>query len=185
MQNIEPFQVFDVLPIELFDRVLKEKANFKKKNIEVSSTLLNFKYSEERIGVFAHLCKSIEDILKQKTLPNPKPISIDFINHNGRTHMPWHKHWIWSGVDPYEKTPTSLPYENFWIAVYYPHDIYDPEYHGYLSVKLTENDNGYTFPAIPNSLVLHNGLYGHEVHMNKSNPSIRRDSCFTEWICRP
>ena len=197
MKDIKPFQIFDVLSQDDFTKVLTEKFNFIPKGQGLKNIKLQLKHSEQKIGVFSKLCTKIEGILTEKGFEDPKVLSIDFINQSQRKHMPFHRHWLWEGIDPYKehknyqpkpesigKSRLAIPYEYFWIAIYYPHDLYDFDYHGTLTVKKEPEDTDvYQFKAVPNSIVMHNGLYGHEVNINKADPSKLRDSCFTEWVC--
>ena len=186
--NLEPFQIFDVLSETDFSKVLVEKNNFiSDKQRSRWTKKLNFSYNEKQIGIFSKVCDKIKESLILKGLVEPKVTSIDFLNHVERTHMPFHKHWMLEGLNPYDKEATNsktLPYEYFWVAIYYPHNLYEKEYAGNLIVKMEENLPGYTFDSVPNSLVLHNGLYGHEVIIEKLHPTITRDACFTQWVCK-
>lgn len=183
--NVEPFQIFNILSKEDFEKVLIEKDNYLPKTIGGSySKLLNFKYDQKQIGIFAKVCDVIRNTLISKGFENPKVTTFDFLNHVGRKFMPFHKHWIMEGVNPYEKNDSVIPYEYFWVAIFYPHNLYEKEYAGKITVRLDENTEGHTFESVPNSIVLHNGLYGHEVEIEELHPTIIRDACFTQWICK-
>lgn len=191
--NIEPFQVFDVLSQTDFEKVLIEKTNFIKPEPGAGSTIyFNGNYNESKIGIFSTLCDTIKSILLSKNLLDPRVISLDFLSQTNRTKMKFHKHIFSPDIDPYkEHSPVydpknlfSVPYEFFWVAVYYPHNVYDKRYQGELTVKLSEDDKGKTFEAVPNSIVFHNANYGHSVFMQQTSPNYVRDSCFTHWLCK-
>lgn len=191
--NLLPFQVLNLLSNEDFEKVLVEKNNYLNTK-ERGGFKRKFKNNSSlnEMGIFAKVCDKIRNILIESRLSEPKIISINFLNHINRNTMSFHKHSpLPKIIDPYKeynppknsKSPYAVPFEYFWIAIYYPHNLYDPEYAGELTVKLNENDIGEKFNAIPNSLVLHNGLYGHSVTIPKLHPTIIRDSCFTHWLC--
>lgn len=190
--HMKPFQIFDVLSKEDFEKVLCEKNNFLSTEKRGGITKkLNFTYSSDELGIFSKVCDRIKSTLISKGFVEPKITSIDFINHIDRNKMHFHKHSALPIINAYEeyippkdsKSPYAVPFEYFWVAIYYPHNLNDEEYYGKLIVRLKENVDGLEFKAIPNSLVLHNGHYGHEVEIKKLHPNIIRDSCFTHWVC--
>lgn len=201
MIKLKPFQVFDVLSQEDFERVLIEKNNYlskKQPGLEPGTRGgLNFKFPEKEIGVFALLCDKISDILISKGFKDPDVEELFFLNQKLRKFMPFHmhrmsKHRYYKGsslfnenkhIDYDSKNKYDIPYEYFWIAIYYPHDIYEKDYHGKLTVRKNESSEGFEFQAVPNSLVMHNGLYGHEMERLKIDPNKIRVSCFSHWFC--
>lgn len=185
----KPIQLFDILSPADFERAVIE-AREHLKETKTFHKELNFHYSEKSIGVFSKVCDAVTKTLSTVGFTNPKITSIDFINHGSRTKMNFHKHWLYPNINPYEnfslsknKSPYNVPFEYFCIAIYYPHTCYQPEYSGELTVKLSENDIGQIFKATPNSLVIHTGVYGHEVSIPKIHPTELRTSCFMHWVC--
>lgn len=189
--NVPPYQIFNVLDEDSFKQVVLEKTFFIKNTENGYNKRLKFDYSPESIGIFSKVCDKIKNSLIESGFENPKITSIDFINHVHRKTMPFHKHWMLPTLNPYgeynpvknSNSPYAIPYEYFWIAIYYPHELHDIDYAGELIVKLNHDDMGINFNAIPNSMVLHNGLYGHEVKINKLHPRLLRSACFTQWVC--
>lgn len=191
--DIKPFQIFDVLNQTDFERVMTERSDFlPNPHVTSANKLLNFRYSEKEIGIFAKVCDKIVETLIAKGFEKPKVTSIDYINHNNRTAMPWHRHWLLHSINPYDKLdkkdeskiPKTIPYEYFWIVIYYPHKLFDKDYCGKLHVNLNVDDPGYVFDSVPNSLIFHNGLYGHKVTIDKIHPDLVRNACFTHWVCK-
>ena len=184
-----PIQIFNVLSQTDFERAVTETREYLKKANGFHKKL-GLKYSEKSIGVFSKVCDVIANTLNTVGFVSPKITSIDFINHDtNRTVMNFHKHWLNPNISPYEKyspgknkSHYNVPFEYFCIAIYYPHKCYQ-EYSGELTVKLNKDDVGQTFKAVPNSLVIHTGIYGHEVSMPKKHPTELRTASFTHWAC--
>lgn len=194
LKNIEPFQVFSLLDENDFSRILEEKKKYISQTYSDNKTIIrNKNYSFEKIGTFSKICDKVKNSLVDKGFANPTLTRVQILNHYKRNYMGFHKHRLQEFIDPYSQNNPflqtkaesiySTPFEYFWIAIYYTHNLYDKEYAGELTVRLEENDKGITFPCTPNSLILHNGLYGHEVNIPKLHPTIIRDACFTHWIC--
>ena len=208
MIDIKPFQIFNVLDRTDFAKVQEDKAKFFYNNVPPQKRILenpgdnsgefyirlNFKHSPEKIGVFSKLCNKIQNILVEKGFEDPLVSRLGYLNHYERPYMSYHRHvpvmWENYGLeteikDRLGKSRFAIPLQYFWIAIYYPHELYDKHYQGYVNVKLSKYDKkSYKFPSAPNSLVLHNGLYGHEVFLDKVGKDKMRDSCFTEWLCK-
>ena len=192
--SVAPFQVFDVLGKEDFDKVLLEKHRFLlNKNAAAWTLNLNKRYSDGEIGVFAKLCDKIKLILQDKGFEQPSISSLNYLKQGHRDFMFYHKHTFLSSIDQYSKNynpkpdPNNMyavPFEYFWVAIYYPHNVYEEESAGILTVRPDADAEGIDFKATPNSLVLHNALYGHEVHIKKPHPTLLRDAMFSHWLCK-
>lgn len=85
---------------------------------------------------------------------------------------PWHKHLIPRGVKP----------SKFWVAIYYMHPNWDPKFKGDLKVGLTEKETVFETPCFSNSLVLHNGYFGHGVEQLILGYEGDRDIFLTHWV---
>lgn len=191
--HVIPFQVFDVLDAQDFKKVLAEKNKVLKSN--ESPTIhrtYSRTYTDEGLGVFSKLRNKLSAILTNTGFIDPTMILIESLDHDGRTMMHFHKHRFHANIDPYEVYDPKLdpsdmyavPFEYFWVAIYYPHNIHGLEYHGQVTVRLDVDAPGYTFDAVPNSVVFHNALYGHEVRRDNSHPKLKRDSCYSHWVCK-
>lgn len=113
---------------------------------------------------------SIKKILNDNEVSNPKPYMARCYRNNIVT--PWHKHPAPKGVKP----------SKFWVAIYYMHPNWDTKYAGDLKVGLTENETAIEVPCYSNSLVLHNGYYGHGVEKLILGYEGDRDIFLTHWV---
>lgn len=208
--NYEPFQIFDVLNEDDFSKVLEEKYNrfqnlpyigkHVKRERENSwmnyfEVPVNLSYSSENFGVFTKVFSKIQETLMNKGFVDPVLSTFAYTNHPKRTDFVFHKHYLHRSIDPYQnyiprpdligKSRFAIPFTHFWIAIFYPHDLYEEDYYGNLCVKDDKDSTvEYNFPGAPNSVVLHNGLFGHEVALKKLDPNKIRDAIFTHWLCR-
>lgn len=209
--SYEPFQIFNILDEGDFSKVLEEKYNkfqnlpyftqFNKQtkvNRWVNSfevPVVNFSYPPDKFGIFSKLFSKIEEVLKDKGFVDPVLSTVGYNSHPNRTSFYFHKHTPHRLIDQYQnyiplpesvgKSRYTIPFTHFWIAVFYPHDLYDKDYCGNLCVKPDKDSVlEYNFPGIPNSVVFHNGLFGHEIAIKKIDPNKVRDAMFTHWLCR-
>lgn len=112
----------------------------------------------------------IKDLLIENGVANPKPYMGRCYRNNIVT--PWHKHGVPKGVKP----------SKFWVAIYYMHPNWDTKYAGDLKVGLTEKETVMEVPCYSNSLVMHNGYYGHGVEKLILGYEGDRDIFLTHWV---
>jgi hypothetical protein len=62
------------------------------------------------------------------------------------------------------------------------HPNWDPKYGGALSIGLTENEITHTIDCLSNSLVAHNGYYGHGVKELIKGYEGDRDIFLSHWV---
>jgi len=113
---------------------------------------------------------NIKDLLINNSCVNPKPYMARCYRNNIIT--PWHKHTIHKGVKP----------SKFWVAIYYMHPNWDSSYGGGIKVGLTEKETVLDVDCTSNSLVMHNGYYGHGVEKLRLGYEGDRDIFLTHWV---
>lgn len=195
--NCDPFQIFDVLDKKDFSSLLEEKTKNWGKTIEWKNYFQvdTNSLSNIKTGILKNLYTRVEETLISKGFSNPEICKFGYTNSTGRLVFDFHKHVMHPTIDSYKpydppahligKNKYAVPFTHFWIAIFYPHDIYDPEGHGDLIVKRDKEDNNpFIFPSTPNSVVFHNGLYGHELRLKTIVPNKIRDALFTHWLCK-
>lgn len=175
---IEPFQIFNLIPESDFQSILEEKHRyFDNTRKESPSIDLN-----SDIGTFQKIIDNATNMLIEAGVKNPKAVSLNLISQYKRFKMDWHKHRLTSECDPYNNNYSNVDADCFYVGVYYPHNLYHKNTAGTLTVKQHKEDEGKTFDAVPNSIVFHNGYYGHEVAIKFIHPILVRDACFIHWI---
>jgi len=112
----------------------------------------------------------IQNLLLNNSFTNAKPYMARCYRNNIIT--PWHKHTIPKGVKP----------SKFWVAIYYMHPNWDSSYGGDIKVGLTEKETVLDVPCTSNSLVMHNGYYGHGVEKLKLGYDGNRDIFLSHWV---
>ena len=136
-------------------------------------TFLNYQYSidgfEQFLGKeFTHLLYTFKNILESNGVKNPRPYMCRAYRHNMK--IKYHKH-------NFIGKPSK-----FWLAIYYMHPNWDPKYGGALSIGLTENEITHTIDCLSNSLVAHNGYYGHGVKELIKGYEGNRDIFLSHWV---
>jgi len=184
-KDVEPFQILNFLDNQNFNKILIDKKQYFNSDKRI---YLNGTYSESKIGIFTAVCDSIKNVLLEKGFNNPKVLDIEYIIHvEKRKYMPFHKHNFNFYIDPYKgydpNNTFKTPFESLWVAIFYPHNITDSKFQGKLVVKKAKDDEGVSFQAIPNSIIFHNALYGHEVYFEDKDHTQFRDVWVTQWIC--
>lgn len=175
---IEPFQIFDLIPKSDFLAILDEKHRyFDNTSKDSPSVDLN-----SDIGNFRKVIANAKIELIKRGVKNPQAVSLNFISQFNRFKMDWHKHRLTDDCDPYTNNYSNVDAGCFYISIYYPHNIYHKKSSGKLIVKKHAEDEGTAFEAVPNSIVFHNGYYGHEVNIQQMHPILVRDACFIHWI---
>jgi hypothetical protein len=113
---------------------------------------------------------SIKDLLLENGVNNPKPYMARCYRNNIVT--PWHKHGVPKGVKP----------SKFWVAIYYMHPNWDSAFGGNIKVGLTEKETVLDLECTSNSVVMHNGYYGHGVEKLRLGYEGDRDIFLTHWV---
>ena len=113
---------------------------------------------------------SIQNSLIEIGVKNPRPYSARAYRHNN-PNIPWHKH-----ANVFKLKPS-----NFWITIMYLHPNWDIKYGGALRVGLIESDDILVADCISNSVVMHNGYYGHGVKKVLSGFEGDRDILLVHW----
>jgi hypothetical protein len=146
------------------------------------------KFDSKRIGNFAKVCEKVQEVMLSHNFKNPKITRIGIIRNN-RKHVPFHLHPSVGTMNPKLREEFGkhiIPLERAFVAVFYCHDIHEAKYQGVLGVKKFVGDPGaFSFAAIPNSLIIHDGTYGHDADVEELHPSISRSSCYTHWTTDP
>jgi Rps23 Pro-64 3,4-dihydroxylase Tpa1-like proline 4-hydroxylase len=136
-------------------------------------TFYNYQYSiegfEQFLGKeFTHLLHKFKNILESNDVKNPRPYMCRAYRHNIK--IKYHKHNF-----------TGKP-SKFWLVIYYMHPNWDPKYGGALSIGLLENEITHTIDCLSNSLVAHNGYYGHGVKELIKGYEGDRDIFLSHWV---
>jgi hypothetical protein len=158
---------------ELKDGALDDKPY----NYAVSKeAIFNFQFNIENfIKVYGQefypAFKNIENLLSEVGVVNPRPYSARAYRHNN-PHIPWHKHTLSLSVKP----------SKFWITIFYLHPNWDMKYGGGLRVGLSDTENLFVFDCLSNSVVMHNGYYGHGVLKVHPGFEGNRDILLIHWI---
>lgn len=118
--------------------------------------------------VFTKTLYRIKDILEFHGLTNPKPYMCRSYRSNKK--QVFHKHSL-SGHKP----------SKFYAVIYYMHPNWDTNYGGALHVGLSENELTHRFECLSNSLVAHNGYYGHTVFDLRLGYEGNRDIFLSHW----
>lgn len=157
----------------------------KKYGLEDSNNFFSYEVSKEAIinlnddiehfipvlgEPFRKAFDAIEKSLLDFEVKNPKPYSARCYRNNKK--MRWHRHTM----------RESLKRQNFWVAIYYLHPNWDINYGGDLQVGLSDQEVILNAPCLSNSLVVHNGYYGHGVESLTLGYSGDRDIFLTHWV---
>ena len=138
-------------------------------------SIFNYQYTiegfEPYLGrPFVNIFNIIQDYLKENGIVNPRPYMARCYRNNQKT--PWHRHQLLSGHSP----------KQHWIVLYYMHPNWDTTYGGALGIGLMENEHVYEAQCLSNSLVAHNGYYGHGVEKLTLGYEGDRDLFLTHWL---
>jgi hypothetical protein len=203
--NVDPFQIFDVLDKTSFHQLLEKKYdNYglgKTSVFTIDDPWKNYfetdidEVTRDRVGIYSKIYNRVEEALISKGFSNPEICKFGYTNSTGRMEFAFHKHIMHPSINSYKpyiphedkigKDKFAVPFTHFWVAIFYPHDVYEKEGHGDLYVKRDKEDtNPYVFPSVPNSIVLHDGNFGHELKFTKVVPNKIRDAIFTHWLCK-
>jgi hypothetical protein len=178
-----PFQTFNVLSDSTLKQIQKDL--FELVPYYRDSYLQPIKnINSKKILSFSSLCVRIHEIFIDKNYVNPRITRIGIIKNN-RPKVPFHLHPNLENMSPVLREQQGKfvkPAELSFVAVYYFHDLHESKYQGTLGVKRhAEDTNGYMFPAIPNSLIIHDCTFGHDAKVDEIHPTITRSSCYTHW----
>jgi hypothetical protein len=140
-------------------------------------SIVNYKFDidtyEKYIGnTFTNLMYHIKQWLESNNLADPKPYMVRCYRNNQVTY--WHKHGMLPGILP----------KNHWVVIYYMHPNWDISYGGQLNVSLVENEPMYKFETTSNSIICHNGYYGHGVDNLKLGYEGDRDLFLSHWVTK-
>lgn len=119
---------------------------------------------------FAKVLRATRDFLIENDVKNPRPYSIRTYRNNKT--MRWHRHTMMPNIRR----------QNFFVALYYLHPNWDVSYGGDLKVGLAEDESILTVPCYSNSIVIHDGFYGHGVDHLKLGYEGDRDVFTAHWI---
>lgn len=140
-------------------------------------SIVNYQYSiegyEPYIGKpFVSLMHNIKNWLMSNGLEEPKPYMVRCYRNNQIT--PWHRHAVLSGLKP----------KDHWVVIYYMHPNWDVNYGGKLNVSIIESEPLYSFETTSNTIVCHNGYYGHGVNTLKLGYDGDRDLFLSHWVTK-
>lgn len=183
--DIKPFQIFDFLEYPTFLEIVNTNSKMLPAHHTMFLEPLNNRFPVERLGPFSKLGEKIRTFMVEYGFKNPRVNRIGIITNN-RKHVPFHLHPSLGNMNPIlreEKGKFITPPERSFVAVYYCHNFKETKYQGVLGVKKhAEDKTGYTFPATPNSLIIHNGTFGHDADVEELHPTEKRYSCYTHWV---
>lgn len=120
---------------------------------------------------FYPIFKNIQDALIDVGVDNPRPYTARAYRHNN-PYIPWHKH---SNV--FKIKPADL-----WITIFYMHPDWDVKYGGGLRVGLVDDEDLLIADCLSNSVVMHNGYYGHGVLKIHQGFEGDRDILLIQWV---
>jgi hypothetical protein len=189
------FYANNLLSATDFETILVHKetiVNKRDKSIEISSegivtesldtkvfmgSVVNYQFDidsfEPYIGKpFIFLMERIKKWLVDYGLNDPKPYMVRCYRNNQIT--PWHRHGVLSGVTP----------PNHWVVIYYMHPNWNPIHGGKLNVSIIETEPLYSFDTLSNTIVCHNGYYGHGVSDLKLGYQGDRDLFLSHWVTK-
>jgi len=137
--------------------------------------IFNYTYNIDNylphIGIpFVKTIYAIQDALKSFGVNNPKCYMSRAYRNNQITV--WHKH----------SKPDNCKPSNFWVTIMYLHPNWDTSFGGDIEIGIIEQEPIYKFPCYSNSIVAHNGYYGHAVNYLKSGYVGDRDILLNHWI---
>lgn len=140
-------------------------------------SILNYQFTiegfEPYIGSpFISLMHKIKDWLESNSILDPKPYMVRCYRNNQNTL--WHRHGVLSNTSP----------KNHWVVIYYMHPNWDMKYGGKLNVSLVESEPMYSFDTTSNSIICHNGYYGHSVNDIKLGYEGNRDLFLSHWVTK-
>ena len=182
-----PYQVFNLVDDDTFQSLEKDIIRLLPGKVDMFLEPIKT-FDRNRIGNFATVCEQIYQLMISRNFKNPKINRIGIIKNN-RKHVPFHLHPSLGTMNPILRKDFGkhvIPLERAFVAVFYCHNIPEPKYQGVLGVKRFAKDRtGFTFPATPNSIIIHDGTYGHDADVEEIHPSISRSSCYTHWTVDP
>lgn len=187
--EIKPFQVFNFLDQDTFNKLkdVKDKL-LPYKNKDIFLIPLNKNFSESMLGAYSTLGERIRNFMIEKGYNNPTPNRLGLVRNN-RKHVPWHVHPSLGNMNQFlrqEKGKHIIPTERAYVSVFYVHEFTEPKQQGVMGLSKTENGpTEYLFPAIPNSLIIHSGGYGHYAEVEELDPLQDRLSCYIHWVTDP
>lgn len=183
--EIVPFQTFDFLDKETFDKLHEIVPKLLKHQSNVFLIPLSNKFDEKKLGAFAVLGEKIRSFMIERGYKNPKTNRIGLIRNN-RKHVPWHDHPSLGNMNPImrsQKGKHVIPLDRAYVSVFYLHNIDDSKYQGVMGLSKSENSKtDFLFDAKPNSLIIHSANYGHFADVEELHPSIDRLSCYIHWV---
>lgn len=118
---------------------------------------------------FVKVLDAIKQVMIENNLESPKPYMCRAYRHN--VNIRWHKHGF----------PKFLKPHQFWLSIFYMHPNWDTKYGGKLHIGQTEQEVLHTFDCLSNSVVLHNGYFGHSVNDLILGYEGDRDIFLTHW----
>lgn len=114
---------------------------------------------------------NIQKLLTNAGIKNPRPFNARAYRHNN-PYIPWHRHTVLKNYKP----------SGYWITIYYLHPNWDVAYGGALRVGLDEITDILVANCISNSVVIHNGYYGHGVQKVLPGFEGDRDILLIHWL---
>ncbi len=144
---------------------------------EVSpGTFFNYRYNIEDyipyIGEgYSNIMYKTQGVFKEKGLVNPRPYMVRAYTHN-KPSVEWHKHI----------RPKNIAPSKFWISIFYMHPEWDVSYGGIMDIGLTDKEPIETYDTLSNSLIAHNGYYGHGVKKITMGYEGDRDIFLAHWV---
>lgn len=159
--------------------------NNKKENFEDSNHFFSYLTSKESVvnlnydienfvpvlgEPFAKVLSAVKKFMLEQGIKNPKPYSVRAYRNN--KVIRWHRHTM----------PTNVHRKNFYVGIYYLHPNWDTSFGGALKIGLSDQETLLLAPCYSNSLVLHNGYYGHGVDELKLGYEGNRDIFLNHWI---
>lgn len=109
-------------------------------------------------------------MLVENGVNNPKPYMARAYRNNQTTE--WHMH----------TKPDHVKHSKFWVTIYYLHPNWDIQYDGAIEIGMLPTEPVGKFNCLSNSMVAHNGYYGHGVNNLKFGYEGDRDILIAHWI---
>lgn len=124
-------------------------------------------YGEPFYPAFENIRKALIEI----GVENPRPYTSRAYRHDD-PYLPWHKH-----ANTFKMHPND-----YWITIMYLHPNWDIKHGGALRVGITEDEDLLVAECFSNSVVIHNGYYGHGVLKIYPGFEDHRDILLIQWV---
>jgi hypothetical protein len=150
------------------------KTTFKDYRVS-KDAIFNFKFDIEHFrpllgDPFIPVLTATQNALIEFGVKNPRPYTCRAYRNNKTTK--WHRHYMLP----------NTPRDKFWVTIYYMHPNWDIKYGGDIRIGVTEELDLLKVPCYSNSMVAHDGYFGHGVDEITLGYEGNRDIFATHWI---